>query len=280
LSICADRAAGALWFPCGVRVIVCGELRVEGATAVVTQHELPGRLGRRLWTYLVLNRRRPVGNDELATALWGDEMPDAWDASLHALVSRLRRTLAGADGGVAIRPTGAGYALALPIGTFVDRERAWEAIHHVRAIQRRGEAAAAWAEAVIAHEISARGFLPGGSGEWIEAERRLLRGIELQSLEAIADAELAQQRPGEAERVARSLIGLDPLRESGYRLLMRSHAAAGNDAAVLDVMTECRAALGAVGASPSAETERLFRTTLGKGRLGFDAEVPNGRAST
>lgn len=246
-----------------MRVTVCGELWVEGVKGVVTQRQFPGRLGRRLWTYLVLNRRRPIGKDELATALWGDEMPDAWEDSLHALISRLRRTLAGADGGVEIRPTGAGYALALPSDTFVDRERAWEAIHHVRSIQRRGDAAAAWAEAVIAREIAARGSLAGEAGGWVEAERRLLRGIELQALEAIAEAELAQRRPGEAERVARSLIGLDPLRESGYRLLMRSLAAAGNPAAAAGVMSECRAALAAVGASPSTETERLFRTTLG-----------------
>ena len=204
-----------------------------------------------------------MGYEELATALWGDAIPDAWEASLHALVSRIRHGVdrVGTER-VAIRPTGAGYALDLPAGVFVDRERAWDAIHHVRATLRRGEVAAAWAEAVIAREIAGRGFLAGESGEWIEAERRLLRGIEVQALEAIADAELAQGRPAEGERVARSLIGLDPLRESGYRLLMRSLAAAGNGAAAASVMAECRTALAAVGASPSAETDRVFRAAL------------------
>ncbi len=245
-----------------MRIAVCGELRVDGTRGSVTRRDLPGRLGRRLWAYLVLGRRRAVGTDELATALWGDAVPDAWEASLHALVSRLRRALGRAEPAIAIRSTGAGYTLALPDGAFVDRERAWDAIHHVRAIQRRGETAAAWAEAVIAHEIAARGFLPGETGDWVEAERRLLRGIELQALEAVADAELAQRRPAEAERAARSLIGLDPLRESGYRLLMRSLADAGNAAAAATVMSECRRALAAVGATPSAETDRVFRSVL------------------
>lgn len=244
-----------------MRIVLCGELRVDGDEATVTQRDLPGRLGRRLWAYLVLNRRRPSGNDELATALWGDEIPDAWEASLHALVSRVRRALGALRSGALIRATGSGYALTLPAGTFVDRERAWDAIHHVRATQRRGDLAGAWAEAVIAHEIAARGFLSGESGEWIEAERRLLRGIELQALEAVAEAELAQARPAEAERVARSLVGLDPLRESGYRLLMRSLAAADNPAAAAGVMRECRDALAAVGTTPGAETERVFRET-------------------
>src|SRR5205814_10541763 len=101
------------------------------------------------------------------------------------------------------------YTLALPAGVFVDRERAWEAIHHVQAIRRQGGAAAAWAEAVIAHEIAARGFLPGEDGSWIEAERRTLADLELQALESIAEAEIDQGRVAEAERVARTLIARD-----------------------------------------------------------------------
>ncbi|MBI2324535.1 MAG: hypothetical protein HYU87_06205 [Chloroflexi bacterium] len=247
-----------------MRVTVCGELRVEGSNGIVWQRELPGRLGRRLWSYLVLNRRRVMANDELATALWGDAVPDAWESSLHALVSRVRHAVSRIDPGPVIRPTGAGYALSLPTDTFVDRERAWDAIHHVRATQRRGDLAGAFAEAVIANEIAARGFLPGESGEWIEAERRLLRGIEVQALEAVVEAELARDRPAEAERAARSLIGLDALRESGYRLLMRSLALAGNAGAAVDVMAECRAALAAVGATPGEETDRVFRSVLGR----------------
>lgn len=246
-----------------MRVLLCGELRLEGSDRLVPQRELPGRLGRRLWAYLVLNRRRTIGGDEIATALWGDDIPDAWEASLHPLVSRLRHVLARLDPRAKLLATGGGYALALPDDVFVDRERAWEAIHHVRALHRRGEVGTAFAEAVIAHEIAARGFLPGEAGEWIEAERRLLRGIQVQALEAVVEAELAQDHPAESERVARSLIALDPLRESGYRLLMRSLAASGNGAAAAGVMEECRSALASAGATPSAETERALRSALG-----------------
>ena len=90
---------------------------------------------------------------------------------MHELVSRVRRVVSSADPAASIRRSGSGYALELPPDTFVDRERAWQAIHHVRAKERRGEVAAAWAEAVIAHEIAARGFLAGETGPWIEAER-------------------------------------------------------------------------------------------------------------
>jgi DNA-binding SARP family transcriptional activator len=196
--------------------------------------------------------------DELATAVWGDASPDAWEASLHALVSRLRGSLRRVDPAAVLRSRGVAYELSLASGTFVDRERAWEAIHHVRLTHRRGDVATAWTEAVIAHEIAARGFLPGESGDWIEAERRLLRGIEIQALEAITEAELARARHDEVERLARQLIALDQLRESGYRLLVRGLRGSGDAGAATAVIAECRAALATVGARPSAETEAIF----------------------
>ncbi len=240
---------------------------MEAEAGVVEEASLPGRLGRRLWVYLVLSRRRPVGRGELSTALWGDDSPEAADASLNALASRLRSAIGRVAPEVELRASAGTYVLGLPADVFIDRERAWTAIHHVEALRRQGNLADAWAEAVIANEIAARGILPGEDGAWIEAERRTLRNIELQALEAIGEAEIDRQRADEAERVGRRLIAADPLRESGYRLLMRALAAGGNPAQARRVMEECRAALQAAAASPSAETEKVYREVLGAGAL-------------
>src|SRR5207249_3950518 len=86
-----------------MRVLICGRLSVEHDAVVVPESALPGRLGRRLWAYLVLHRRRPVGRSELMTALWDDESPDAVDTSLNALISRVRGALARLGDDVASR---------------------------------------------------------------------------------------------------------------------------------------------------------------------------------
>jgi len=246
-----------------VRIAICGELVVDTGTSIVRESAFPGRLGRRLWAYLVLQRRRPVGRDELITALWGDESPDAADASLNSLVSRVRSAVGDPASGIELRASSGTYGLRLPDDTFVDRERAWTAINHVQALQREGRARDAWAEAIVANEIVARGFLAGEDAPWIEGERRTLRDIELQALDAVCEAELAQHRALEAERAARRLIALDPLRESGYRHLMRAAADAGNAAHAAAIMDECRAALASVSARPSAATERVYREVVG-----------------
>ena len=246
---------------------------METDAGALEEESLPGRLGRRLWVYLVLNRRRPIGRGEIGEALWGEDTPEAADASLNALVSRLRSAIRTVAPAVKLRASGGTYSLALPADVFVDRERAWTAIHHVEALRRQGDSVNAWAEAVIANEIAARSLLPGEDGAWIEAERRTLRDTELQALEAIGQAEIDRHRADEAERVGRRLIAADPLRESGYRLLMRALAAGGNPAQAGRVMDECRSALAAAAASPSAETERLYREIVGRSsRLTSSAE--------
>ena len=245
-----------------MRVLICGRLRIEADAATIDESDLPGRLGRRLWAYLVLHRRRPIGRPELIGALWGDEEPEAADASLNPLLSKLRALLARLRVDAAIRGSSGTYALALPADTFVDHDRAWTAIHHVQALRRSGDIRGAWAEAVIANEIASRGFLGGDDAPWIEAERRTLRDIELQALEAVAEAELDQGRAAEAERVARRLIAADALRESGYRLLMRALSAGGNAAQAARVMEECRTALATAAAVPSEETQRVLREAL------------------
>src|SRR5688500_9908028 len=63
---------------------------VETEAGLLDEEDLPARQGRIAFDALVLNRRRPIPRLELATALWGDSPPEAWEGSLSALLSRLR----------------------------------------------------------------------------------------------------------------------------------------------------------------------------------------------
>jgi len=250
-----------------LRVYVCGRLAIEHGATVVREAELPARQGRRVWAYLVLHRRWPVGRDALAAALWGDEIPDAWDATLNALVSRLRailRPLATEEPGLAIRGEPGRYVLSLPADAFVDVERARTAIHETDRLMYQRAHGAALAEARVAMEIAGRGFLPGEEAPWIEGQRRMLREIQLHAHEQTVAAELGRGHADIAEREAQALIALDPLRESGYRLLMRALAAGGNAAQARRVIVECRRVLHQQAATaPSPETERLYRDLVG-----------------
>ncbi len=75
------------------RIHLCGRLVVEWDGERL-ERDLPGRQGRLLFAYLVLNRDRPVRRDELIEALWSEEgPPPTGDSLLAPPLSRLRKAI-------------------------------------------------------------------------------------------------------------------------------------------------------------------------------------------
>jgi len=245
-----------------LRIQICGTLAITLGELVVTEAQLGGRQGRRLWTYLVLNRARAIGRDELAGAVWGEEQPEAWDSALSALASRIRsglRQIATVEPALDIERGIGRYALATPAVVFVDHERARAALHRAELAFRQLDMSRTWTEARVALQISVRGFLPGDDSPWVVGQRRPLADGAYRALELIAEADLRRNRPDDAGAEARQLVELDPVRESGYRTLMRALAARGDRAEAARVMEQCRAALRRLAAvAPSPETERVY----------------------
>jgi DNA-binding SARP family transcriptional activator len=73
-----------------------------------------------------------------------------------------------------------------------------------------------------------------------------------------AELLLAEGRPAESLELARASVGEEPLREDGWRLLMRATAAARGASAAVPVYAECARALEVIGLRPSRETSRLL----------------------
>src|SRR6201995_1226602 len=77
------------------RIQLCGRLSVE-IDGVQLSERLRGKQVPLLLAYLVLNRGRHVGRDELIGPLGPTHAPVSQDAALRTLLSRLRSSL-GAD---------------------------------------------------------------------------------------------------------------------------------------------------------------------------------------
>lgn len=237
----------------GTRIQLCGRLTAEVDGRRI-ETELPGRQGRLLFAFLVANRLRPAGRDELIDALW----PGGRDGGLSPLLSKLRR-LVMIEGRSELR-------LVLPAQAWIDLEAASDALHRAEAAIARHDWPAAWGPARVAQHIARRSFLAGESTPWIEESRRRLEGIHLRSLELVAEACL-QIGGGEidtAERAARTLVRDQPFRETGWRLLMQILDARGNRAEALTIYDELRTFLREeLGCAPSATTQELYRQLLG-----------------
>ncbi len=214
-----------------------------------------------LLAYLVLNRSRHVGREELIDAVWPYQAPRSQDAALRTLLSRLRSAvgssaLVGRDE----------LSLGLPEPVWIDIEAAAVEAQRAQETLDRGDARSAWALAQVPLNIASRGLLPGSQAHWLEPHRRELNEIRLQALEVIGRAglNLGGTQLASVERSARNLIQTEPYRESGYVLLMEALAARGNVAEALRVFERLRTLLrDELGTTPSPEAiaahERLLR---------------------
>ena len=236
------------------RIQLCGRLAVELAGRDLTGR-LPGGQARVLFTYLTVNRALPARRDGLIEALWPWRAPAGADASLSALLSRLR-TVLGAD----VLCGRSEVCLQLPQDAWVDLEAAEEAIHRAEAAVAQEDWARGWGPSLIALFTARRGFLPGEDLPWADQYRLRLDEIRCSALECYAAVALgvggSELAPG--ERVARELAAAAPYRERGHGLLMEILAARGNGAEALRVFEALRQRLrDELGATPAPELREL-----------------------
>lgn len=201
---------------------------------------------------------------ELIDALWPREVPPSSDTALNAIVSKLRALLTRAGLSSAALTSGAGYyELRMPESTWLDLEAAADAIHEAETAIRAGNPAGAYGPSAVAHHIARRPLLPGWHGAWIESRRNRLRSVLLRALECRGEVYLWNHEYTLAVEAAYELMGLEPLRESGHRLLIRSLAAAGNTAEALWAYEKCRRLIAKeIGVGPSKETKAVYDAVL------------------
>lgn len=248
-----------------LRVYITGRLTIEHGAATVDQSQLPGRQGRRALAYLILHRSRAVPRNELLDALWGDSPPRSADAAMSALVSKLRSALAkvGVDEPATLASSAGCYQLRLPPGTAVDVETAANSLDRAEGAARAGDLVTAWSCATVASAILRRPLLPGEDAPWLDDRRRQLRDLLLRAYDCLVEIWLQHGDTTLAVAVATRALDIAPFRESGYRRLMRAHAAAGDRAEALRVYERCRTLLrDELGVDPSAETEAFYRELL------------------
>jgi DNA-binding SARP family transcriptional activator len=241
-----------------LRIRICGPLVIEGDGQRL-EARLPGRQGRLLFIYLVVNRHRQVARDELAEALWREPDPAAVDARLNPLLSKLRRVFGpdAIDGRSALR-------LHLS-RAWIDLEAATEAIHRAESAVARRDWTRAWGPCLVALFTAERGFQVGEDAPWIDEVRHQLDVLHIRALDCYAATSLGlggSELAG-AVRAGQKLIRLAPLRESGYRYLMQALAAQDNLGEAMHVYGQlCECLRDQLGVSPSPATRDLYEQYL------------------
>jgi SARP family transcriptional regulator, regulator of embCAB operon len=242
------------------RVQLCGAFAVELQGRRI-DNMLPGRQGRLLFAYLSLSRLQAVSRDSLIEALWADGSPADAGGALNALISKTRTAV----GGDVLRGRSE-LTLSLPEPAHVDVEVALSTLHAGESAVAVGAWRRAWSPSLSALLVAQRPFLPEAEAPWAEVWRRRLFDVRLRALECHAKAclEIGGTELPAAERVARELVDVAPLRESGHLLLMRALAARGNVAEALAAYERLRILLREeLGVDPSHAVQQAYLRLLG-----------------
>lgn len=241
------------------RIQLCGRLVVQLGMRRV-EDDLPGAGGRLLFAYLVLNRFRRMGREELLIAVYGEDATPDHQRRLSVVLSKLRRVV-----GPKLLPGRSELELVLPPGAFVDVEAALEASHRADSHIAKGEWAEAWGPAGVAYHVASRPLLQGQDRPWLDEWRRRLEEVRLHGLECFAAARLGLggSALSQAEECARRLIELAPYRESGHRILMEALEQRGNGAEALLAYDRLRVLLREdLGVAPSPAVQAVYRRLL------------------
>jgi len=248
-----------------VKISLAGRVTIGVSGTADVEVELGAR-ARVALGYLVLERSRPVGRDELADVVWGADLPATWPDALRNVVARVRTALraAGLDVAEVLTTTQAGYQLHLPPEVQVDVDIASKALHEARDALA-SDAGEAMLQAHRAVDGSLGEFLAGASGIWVERRQAELRQLHVEALEVLSQAATTCGDTATGVWAADEAIGLQPVRESAHLCLMAAHAGAGNRGEALRAYARCRQVLvEELGVGPSAETESTYVKLLGE----------------
>jgi SARP family transcriptional regulator, regulator of embCAB operon len=229
----------------------------EGPAGTFEEADLPGNQARVTLAALAVERS-PIGRDHLADIVWGEDLPSSgWNPSLNSIISKIRSLLdrTGVDAKTVLTSSGGSYQLVLPSNSWVDIEDAVSRLDRAEGMLRHGDTASALPEATAASAVLRRPFLSGLYGEWVDTTRASLRLARFRCLEVLATSWLAEGDATLATIMAERAIELEPVRETGYRLLMEAELARGDAVAALRAFDRCESMVrNEFGLAPSSAT--------------------------
>jgi DNA-binding SARP family transcriptional activator len=210
---------------------------------------VPPHSSQRLLSFLALRGR--VTRSAAAGALWPDHDDRAAAARLRTALWRLE----GARALVVDHRSG----LSLVEGVSVDVDRMRECATRLVSGLEPSEVA-----------LLERELLPGWDDDWLIVDRERQRQLRLHALEALSVLRTRQARHAEAVDAALAAVGIEPLRESAQRSLVRAHLAERNVGEAIKRFSEFRELIVAeLGIEPSPGFQTLLAEAVAddSGRL-------------
>ena len=216
---------------------------------------------RTLLAMLVLSHRASV--EALAEVLWREGAPASVAATIHTLVSRVRRILEGPQRGVTIRSEGGGYLIEMDSG-LLDINR----FHGHAAAGRTAATDGAWSEAADSLRRALSLWRGAALADLVDHDFARIAAVRLDEarvgvVEDLAEAELALGRPAKALAVIEPFVAEHPFRERLREQQMLALYRLGRQADALAAYQDLRRTLAEeLGLDPTPALQALEHQIL------------------
>ena len=216
---------------------------------------------RTLLAMLVLSHRASA--EALAEVLWREGAPASVAATIHTLVSRVRRILEGPERRVTIRSEGGGYLIEMDPG-LVDVNR----FHEHAAAGRAAAADGAWSEAADRLRQALSLWRGPALADLVDHDFARIAAVRLDEarvgvVEDLAEVELILGRPSKALAFLGSFVAEHPFRERLREQQMLALYRLGRQAEALAAYQDLRKTLAEeLGLEPTPGLQTLEREIL------------------
>jgi len=215
---------------------------------------------RSLLAFLILHVDVAHARARLAFEFWPDSSEAQARTNLRNVLHTLRRAHPALEAALRVTTTTLQWQ---PVGPTVVDVECFVAAAEAATAADPDDADGLIARCRAASVLYAGDLLAGEYDEWLLAKRQALRDQYRNVLRLLATALIDAGQAGEATAVARELVRVDPIDESGHRLRVEAHHAAGDRAGAVRAYHECAATLEReLGVEPGPATAAAYAAVL------------------
>jgi len=251
-----------------------GSLRVYclGPFRVFRDHQMIvdwlGLKGKSIFKYLVERHHTPIFKDVLVEVFWPDADLVNARRNLHQAIYSLRQTLRQGRPDIrVILSERDHYQINPDLELWLDFEEFERHVKAGRRLEAAGNVAGAMVEYGRAEELYQGDFLEEDLHEdWTSPSRERIKTEYLDLTDRISAHYARQGDYLAAISLCQKVLARENCHETAHRRLMSCYQAMGQTSAAARQYQRCVETLDTeLGAAPSAETQRLFKTILGGG---------------
>lgn len=212
-----------------IKVQLLGSFSVSDSvsTTVITDKDIRSDMLKKLFTYMVLHRERPVTIQELSENLWVDGETDNPQGALKNLMYRMRTVLKQAFGDIQFFTTSQGsYGFNGELEISIDTEEYEKLVKSSKSSKSSKEKIKLLKKAV---ELYSGDFLDGSHDlSWIVTTSTYYHSMFLSAVKELSHLYIEEEKYSEAEKLINSGLKFDNVDETLHCELVRSYIRQGN----------------------------------------------------